>query len=441
MPNRYLYNVQGLFVGPAPASGYHFLSELGELRNDYENAVSSGYTNLIFPLHRVTSFDYQINTERTKLVTFGKVGSVANVMLNPPPISFNFTYHTFSLINEARLGFIVNYMDPYSGTPALSDTFSVSLLYGLLTRENTKTLTSVYWPSDYRDCRNFYLGVGRTTEDLNTKAVGVAGSQNTDVWGFGNCYITSYITSAAVGEFPRTTVSCVAENAIYYYGCSGLSVPAVDLQIGSGITGTKFILPSMYDTGNYPSVILPGNISLTFSGSSEHLGTNITGMHIQAYEISMNLDRQPLYNLGYRFPMDRIIRMPVFVNFSLDIILHEINSGGAENFFKTDTQYSIDIECKDRTQATAIHYYLRGAKFLNATYQQAIGNQWVGRFNFETEIDPEDFSKGLFISGSLGLFPSIITNCLRFDGDTFEYLLFDPGGERILLEQARQIVY
>ncbi|MEK6879579.1 MAG: hypothetical protein AABY22_08230, partial [Nanoarchaeota archaeon] len=60
--NQQIYNIAGIFAGPAHASGYHFLSTDSTLTN---NPDSGSYYNLLFPIRRVQSCSYSINPIRT----------------------------------------------------------------------------------------------------------------------------------------------------------------------------------------------------------------------------------------------------------------------------------------------------------------------------------------------------------------------------------------
>ncbi len=42
--NQVLYNVEDVFIGPCPASGYHFINYSGGLNNEYDD-ISQNYSN------------------------------------------------------------------------------------------------------------------------------------------------------------------------------------------------------------------------------------------------------------------------------------------------------------------------------------------------------------------------------------------------------------
>jgi hypothetical protein len=196
----------------------------------------------------------------------------------------------------------------------------------------------------------------------------------------------------------------------------------------------------MFDSGNYASVILPGDIKVNISGLDSYLGTTSSSMSLQSYEWSMDLNRLPLTNLGYTAPMDRVINLPVFVNLSFEAMINDVVTGSIGSFFANDNHFNIDISGSNRNSLKVV-YAFRKSKLNSVSFRDGIGANKTARFDFETEIDPQDLSKGLFISGVLGLNSSAYVNLLQFDAlAETGYLLFE-NGDRILLESARRFIY
>ena len=62
--NRNIYQVQNLYIGPAPATGYTFVSNLGIFNDDYSNfteGITSNNYNLVFPINRVQTASWSVN--------------------------------------------------------------------------------------------------------------------------------------------------------------------------------------------------------------------------------------------------------------------------------------------------------------------------------------------------------------------------------------------
>ena len=146
--NRINYNVQDIFIGPCPASGYHFINYSGGLNNNHEDFPYVTYEdfrhispnpaiintliskdknentfprnhNLLKRLDRIQDISYQIRSNRTIINQLNSGKSyVDSVSINNPEVDISFSYILSSLRNEARMGFNVNYprLDyPYTG--------------------------------------------------------------------------------------------------------------------------------------------------------------------------------------------------------------------------------------------------------------------------------------------------------------------------------------
>ena len=145
--NQIIYNVEDVFIGPCPASGYHFINYSGQLNNDYQDFPSVSYEsfqykspnpavihtpmpkdknqntfarnhNLLKRLERIQNISYQVNSSRTIINQIGKAASVDRIYLNKPEVNLTFSYILSSLKNEARMGFNVNHPRleyPYTG--------------------------------------------------------------------------------------------------------------------------------------------------------------------------------------------------------------------------------------------------------------------------------------------------------------------------------------
>ena len=145
--NQIIYNVEDVFIGPCPASGYHFINYSGKLNNNYEDfpyvtyesfqhiSPNSGIINAIIPkdknentfprnhnlikrLDRIQNISYEIISTRTPISEIGRATVLNKIQLNKPEINISFSYILSSLRNEARMGFDINYprLDyPYTG--------------------------------------------------------------------------------------------------------------------------------------------------------------------------------------------------------------------------------------------------------------------------------------------------------------------------------------
>ena len=127
-----IYNCQALFVGPAPKSGYNFLSYIGgDPTDDYSSLVQK--INKLNPIDRIQSVSYSINTPHTDIVQINQRGLVDRPYIDYPSVDLSFDYLLCGTKNESRLGFNVNYPlfnFPFNGESFYENNQSVSLLSG-----------------------------------------------------------------------------------------------------------------------------------------------------------------------------------------------------------------------------------------------------------------------------------------------------------------------
>ena len=429
--NRQIYQVHGLFVGPAPETGYHFINNSGVLNNDYQNVTSNH--NLIQPILRVQQVSYNLNAERTEVKQLGKRGVVARPIISFPTINISFDYLQMGLINEARMGFYVNYAkysDSGIGEPFYSDNFSVGLLSGFVTKSLKRESNDLQWPHAYRDKRNLFVAVGKEGFDLNK---GYYTGQDTDVQnviGFGNCYLTSYRARATIGDFPRCSVEYIAENMTVQTSGRGQPVPALNTRTRAPVTGIYYNLPSNFQASTNNRVLLPGDILIDINSTSAFSGIDVIygtgtagttnsindivdlGVHlgdakIQSYEIDLSLPRASLNSIAHKLPLDRPINFPVYANLDFSMVVGDDKTGSLYNLLHQDDEYNVAVKLNNPFSAyrrgTAIQYDFRRAKFAGMSFGNAIGTNKVANFNFSVEVDPSDFKRGLFISGLLNV--------------------------------------
>ncbi len=439
--NRQIYPIHGAFIGPAPSTGFHSINNDTTLSNN-------GQYNLVFQLHRVQTAEYQTNFERIDLKELGWRGTVSRPIYNHPTANVGFSYLQHGVINELRMGFCANYSDTGSSTPFYANNFQVGVLSGFLSRSTEPTNNTLRWPLAYRDKRNLFFAVGSGQNDIrNFNSTDTNKASQMGVIGFGNCYLTSYRATASVGNLPVVSVEYVAENMQVTASGTGVPVPALDSVSGKINPNVLFALPNTFVGPNYVSVIRPGDITVSISSSAADTGllalipTGVTraanaqipditadlqDVKIQSYNLTLNLPRTPMYSAGHVLPLDRRIDHPVYANLSVDTVVGDDITGSLEYLLAKDDDYNVTIRLQNPQSApfrgTAVQYDLRKAKLGSFGSQMSIGPNRRYSITFQTEITPDDFSKGLFISGLLNM----------SDGSTTQpgnYLLKEDGSK------------
>jgi hypothetical protein len=180
--NKINYAAQGFFVGPSPATGYHFAT--GTCGTD-----SGVNTTLVNELYRIQGIDYSFNFQKDNLGQFGDLAPIDLVAVNAPTVNFNYSYLSSNFLNEKNIGFVIS-----SGN-------LVNCLSGIL--------------SDNED-RNYFLAIHAPDgEDLHNNPNFNLDS-NGNIIGFGNSVITNYSFNAAVGSFPTVNIQNDALNMVIY---------------------------------------------------------------------------------------------------------------------------------------------------------------------------------------------------------------------------------
>ena len=337
-----IYNCQALFVGPAPESGYNYFDyNGGAATNDHSNLVQK--INRLNPIDRVQSVTYQINIPHEDILQLNQRGIVDRPIINYPTVDLSFNYLLCGTKNEARLGFNVNYPlynFPFGGMPYHNNNEDVSLLSGFFEKNKSRT-NRKYWETfpvnQYRDCKNIYVVVNQEGDDIN-KFYQKENFLSPDIYqsidpnspdyhviSFGNCYINNYTTQGAVGALPAASASFTAYNANFDMSGSGFQAPGIETKSGTISPDKDVIIPRILPDEGYPA-LKPGDITVT-TDSFSGLGVDFNKLHIQGYDISIDFNRQPLNNLGYKFPVDNRSTSPVFANLSLNGIVESGNSG------------------------------------------------------------------------------------------------------------------
>tara|TARA_R110002020_G_scaffold50180_1_gene142038 strand:+ start:1047 stop:2465 length:1419 start_codon:yes stop_codon:yes gene_type:complete len=431
-----IYNCQALFLGPAPESGYNFFNyEGGAPVNDDSSLVTK--INRLKSIDRVQSVSYSINVPRTDLAELNQRGLQDRPIISHPTVDINFNYLLCGTKNEARLGLDVNYPlfnYPFSGESYYTNNEQVSLLSGFFETDTKRTLKRTwqdYPVNQYKDCRNIYVVVNQSGQDIdsayfkeNFNAPDTYQSIDPNapdyhVIGFGNCYLNSYSTTAQIGNFPSASVSYTAYNTSFTMSGSGFNAPGIETKSGTVSPDNKTVIPRDLSKEGY-AALQPGDITIT-TDSFSGLGVDFDKMHIQGYEISIDLNRQPLNNLGYKFPVDYRATSTIYANLSLDALIESGNSGSLVDLISINSGYDFTVKVDPKgceksilapinagtipinQQDEALRYTFKNAKLNDFEYSASIGPNKTFTASFNVEINPDDQTNGFFISGVLGM--------------------------------------
>lgn len=408
----------GAFVGPSPATGYHFISNIGVLSNDTTK------NNLIRSLERVQNVSYSVGTNFNTIDTIGHQGHLDYQSVQYPDITLNIDYLPASILNELRLGFYCNY-NTSGDIPYYTNNSGVCLISGFVSRSNKGIFNDIRWPLEMRDERNIFIPIRFIQDDLLVNRT--TGYQNIDqnssqigAYCFGNCYLTNYRVQGSVGNVMSASTTFKCGNLKFTNASSGDTIPAISYN--SGESTNIFAIPQL----DYNSTPLPalksedilislrsrprtdldliggtGNISGTHSNIRNTM-VDFQNIPLQSFGLSIDLSRKNIASLGDYTFRDRIVNFPVAVDFNITSIVQSGYSGSILNLLDKNNDYDATIRVKHITgQQTIVQYDLLSAKLVTSNYGVDINGQLQATYSFTTDIDPDNYNKGLFISGAI----------------------------------------
>ena len=374
--NRVIYQSEAVYVGPSPASGFHFgtLGTFGGSSNDLHNS-----NNLVKQLQRVQTANYSFNVERTDVNQFGQLAAIDRIILTNPTVSLDLSYINANLANEKLLGFNVVSGDTDSTVQSIVDFMGGS-----------------------GDERNYFIRTVSEGSDAVNFASSASGTVN-GVIGIGNGRVTSFSTEASVGNFPTTTINIEGYNMKFDKGTSGNFVPAINLVNGNTLSNF-YTLPTANQNvgiglGNAISALRPGDITVSIPSIT---GADTATMNVQSYTLSLDIGRTPIEKLGNRFAFTRPIDFPLTVTLSVDAQVTDLVAGNFAGLLVEDSTYSPSITIKSPTDSnlTMAKYTLKGAKLDSEEFSSDIGSNKTVTLNFSAQVGgANDTNNGLFING------------------------------------------
>ena len=374
--NRVIYQSEAVYVGPSPASGFHFgtLGTFGGSSNDLHNS-----NNLVKQLQRVQTANYSFNVERTDVNQFGQLAAIDRIILTNPTVSLDLSYINANLANEKLLGFNVVSGNTDSTVQSIVDFMGGS-----------------------GDERNYFIRTVSEGSDAVDFASSASGTVN-GVIGIGNGRVTSFSTEGSVGNFPTTTINIEGYNMKFDKGTSGNFVPAINLVNGNTLSNF-YTLPTANQnvgigSGNAISALRPGDITVSIPSIT---GADTATMNVQSYTLSLDIGRTPIEKLGNRFAFTRPIDFPLTVSLSVDAQVTDLVAGNFAGLLVEDSTYSPSITIKSPTDSnlTMAKYTLKGAKLDSEEFSSDIGSNKTVTLNFSAQVGgPQDSTNGLFMNG------------------------------------------
>lgn len=393
--NRVTYQAQAAFVGPAIISGT-------ESSPSHKNPRS---------LERIQTLDYSFNINRADVAQMGKVGFATRPIVEQPTVNIELSYVLASFKNEQLFGFDFNHQSGENGTPSQSDNFEQSLISSFSSTGDRNL-----------DRRNFYIAV-MADEGVDAHRGWYAGviDKKIDVIAVSNCFLSHYSVNGSIGGLIENNVSLQGSN-IEHFKNVDLGTQTIDMPIihYKQITGqnTKAITIPPYDgtTAGDNTTVLKAydtKVTLTELNTQGNLGLSIDDLKIQSFTLDLDLQRESLRGVGYKMPVDSPITHPGQATLSVDAIVSDSTAGSLSELRANDDKFDVSVDiyrsrdCPATGIATGVtselanRYILKACHLERATYQATIGNSKRVTLGFAVDMDYEDMSKGLFLSGQI----------------------------------------
>jgi hypothetical protein len=398
------YESAGLFVGPSPATGNHFVSGIFGQTGTFATGAAAHQgnalgNNLIRPLFRVQSFSDSFDNTIENVNQLGQATAIAKIANSAPTPTFDFTYFTNNGLNESILGFPVKFRN---GTTNSNESGLFNCLSGIL--------------DGTQDSKNYFA---QFVPEGNSQIGSAAADKNDFVISLSNGFITNYEVSASVGSFMESTVSVEGSNYVVYSDSTGNTSPAINPSDGTKITGWEFDLPTINQAstgagGNSvtPVVIKQGGIKLNVDSLTGAFGVDLGRSNLNSFTVSVPVPRDPLERLGNDFVFARPVQTPVDGTVSFDFSATDFQTGALFDLFKGTTASEFDFSIV--TSATTgfgttkpvdtdvFAIVVRGATFESENNSLDIGSARNGSVTFQVPLGTKDETgKGIFFSGAV----------------------------------------
>ena len=392
------------------------------------SGVQTGFIDNL-DLDRIQSCNYSFNISRTDVNQFGQLGAIDRIITESPSVSFDSSYLLANMSNEKKLGFWV--------TPSGTSGPFKSCITDLV-----DSTTNAYQ-------KNFYVLQAKEGKDADetSKVPTTTTSGNYEaIIGVGNAGLTSYSVEAAVGGFPTVSFAAEGLNMNFQHITKAgpqtenaspniayrrpFALSGVNAAINP-VDGTRYeqniALPaptgSASDTSaGSVSVLRPGDITLTLAKQTDdnvrtaatstdmtkpdYAGADISDAHIQSFNISFDMSRSPIEQLGNKFAYARLIDFPITVSLSVDAVVSDLTTGSLAEIIDCDGKFDAKValgspECGAAgAGTTAANFIVKGIKLDSQSFSLGMGDNKTVSLSFTSQIGgPEQSGMGLFMSG------------------------------------------
>lgn len=359
------------------------------------NALGATGTGSHAQLRRVQTFNKSLEIARSPISQFGQQAAILKLVTEPPTVTADFSYYLSDGYNERLLGLYVQDSSSFTG--------SANFVSGAISSASGV---------------NLYVPTCAEGTDLNFVTAGDTALSGLPVTSFGNCFVTNYSLSVAVGDIPTVSVTLEAANELSHpytvnATVTGTRNPAVNPSDGTAVstaTGVRLPAPIPGTGVGIVTACRPADIQLSFGGFSG-LGTSTAssffslvgndGIRVQSAELSVPLSRSPIQQLGSRFPFARAVDFPITATLTVNALANEKVTRSLSSMLDDESVQDITLTINKPDGTPNMAYTLKGAQFISESSSLSVGDNQSVDLTFEAEIGgTNDVSRGIFCSGS-----------------------------------------
>jgi hypothetical protein len=344
----------------------------------------------VYSVVQGSSFEVALPHDQLKQV--GTQGLVGNELIAQPDINLQISYLPEpSFFNDKKTFFSVYPADSTAGY------HNPSVLSGKL--EQATNFYFLSYPDQGEDAQKTFTTSGSCASiDLN----------GWECMAFGNCYLTNYSLSYAVGELPEVSTSMICSN-MKFEQITGKDLQSVAINLDSGNNKKVGNQEFYYQEAVFSPMIL----NPTSTGSvvtMENLqvgGQPLGGVHcIQSVSLDVSMDRVSAYGLGNDYAYNRKLQLPANGTVAVSSLVSGFEygpnslTGFISGILNNEESYDFEFLFKKTNSAGAAgvaRYTVEDAKLAAYSYSTVVNDVMLFDASFTFEVTEE---KGLRMSGA-----------------------------------------
>jgi hypothetical protein len=318
-----------------------------------------------------------ITNERQNLKQIGQQNYAVNDIVRAPEVSLSMDYYLNPYLNnEFLLGF-EGQENIYE--PALSNI-----------KNKNNNFYFLFETDDVKDA----FEEAKKTSSLNFSGF--------DAMTFGNCHLNSYNVNFSLRQIPIVSIGFAADN-VRFENLTGnlLSIPAINSVSGNN-SGSGYLnlgnayqtITGQYITGDIESrTEFNPRVAVQHASSFSLQSLQVGGIGIgasdnpilQSFDLSLALDRVPLYGLGSNYPYGRKLQYPINGQAQISCLVSGLKSGNWQSILTGESGYEFEIAFSDFNNFVTGFYKVDGAKLDSVSYALAVNGilQFNASFSFQ----------------------------------------------------------